>query len=140
MKTLLQKIWEQHEVVPETADTPAVLYIDLHLVHEVTSPQAFTVLRERGLPVRRTDRTIATMDFVARSEVPLTPARIETLRTISRLVSQTFSRVIAEEREREQAQELQAAVDAMLETVDAGPMGCQRKKIEVANLIGKGPA
>ena len=62
MKTLLQKIWEQHEVVPETADTPAVLYIDLHLVHEVTSPQAFTVLRERGLAVRRTDRTLATMD------------------------------------------------------------------------------
>jgi 3-isopropylmalate/(R)-2-methylmalate dehydratase large subunit len=62
MKTLLQKIWERHEVVPETADTPAVLYIDLHLVHEVTSPQAFTVLRERGLSVRRTDRTLATMD------------------------------------------------------------------------------
>jgi 3-isopropylmalate/(R)-2-methylmalate dehydratase large subunit len=62
MKTLLQKVWEQHEVVPETADTPAVLYVDLHLVHEVTSPQAFTVLRERGLPVRRPDRTLATMD------------------------------------------------------------------------------
>ena len=62
MKTLLQKVWERHEVVPETADTPAVLYIDLHLVHEVTSPQAFTVLRERGLRVRRTDRTLATMD------------------------------------------------------------------------------
>jgi 3-isopropylmalate/(R)-2-methylmalate dehydratase large subunit len=62
MKTLLQKIWEQHEVVPESAETPAVLYIDLHLVHEVTSPQAFAVLRERGLAVRRTDRTLATMD------------------------------------------------------------------------------
>ena len=49
MKTLLQKIWERHEVVPETADTPAVLYIDLHLVHEVTSPQAFTMLREQDL-------------------------------------------------------------------------------------------
>jgi 3-isopropylmalate/(R)-2-methylmalate dehydratase large subunit len=61
-KTMLQKIWEQHEVVPETADTPAVLYIDLHLVHEVTSPQAFTVLRQRGLKVHRTDRTLATMD------------------------------------------------------------------------------
>lgn len=61
-KTLFQKVWERHEVVPETPDTPAVLYIDLHLVHEVTSPQAFSVLRGRGLPVRRVDRTLATMD------------------------------------------------------------------------------
>ncbi len=61
-KTLFQKVWERHEVVPETADTPAVLFIDLHLVHEVTSPQAFSVLRERGLPVRRLDLTLATMD------------------------------------------------------------------------------
>jgi 3-isopropylmalate/(R)-2-methylmalate dehydratase large subunit len=61
-RTLFDKVWEQHVVVPETADTPAVLYIDLHLIHEVTSPQAFTVLRERGLRVRRTDRTLATMD------------------------------------------------------------------------------
>src|SRR5277367_6986765 len=62
MKTLLQKIWEQHEVVAESTDTPAVLYIDLHLIHEVTSPQAFAVLRERGLKVRRPDLTLATMD------------------------------------------------------------------------------
>jgi 3-isopropylmalate/(R)-2-methylmalate dehydratase large subunit len=61
-KTLFEKVWEQHEVVPETTDTPAVLYIDLHLVHEVTSPQAFSVLRSKGLKVRRTDRTLATMD------------------------------------------------------------------------------
>src|SRR4030095_4099093 len=61
-KTLFEKVWEQHEVVPETADTAAGLYIDLHLVHEVTSPQAFSELRTRGLPVRRTDRTLATMD------------------------------------------------------------------------------
>jgi len=60
--TLFEKIWRAHEVVGETADTPAVLYIDLHLTHEVTSPQAYSVLRERGLPVRRTDRTLATMD------------------------------------------------------------------------------
>src|SRR5215469_14094443 len=60
--TLFEKVWRRHEVVPETADTPAVLYIDLHLVHEVTSPQAFSVLRERGLKVRRLDRTLATMD------------------------------------------------------------------------------
>jgi 3-isopropylmalate/(R)-2-methylmalate dehydratase large subunit len=61
-KTLFEKVWEQHEVAPETADTPAVLYVDLHLVHEVTSPQAFTLLRSMGLKVRRTDRTLATMD------------------------------------------------------------------------------
>jgi 3-isopropylmalate/(R)-2-methylmalate dehydratase large subunit len=48
--------------VPETADTPAVLFVDLHLVHEVTSPQAFTILRDRALPVRRLDLTLATMD------------------------------------------------------------------------------
>jgi 3-isopropylmalate/(R)-2-methylmalate dehydratase large subunit len=61
-KTLFQKVWERHVVVPETADTPAVLYIDLHLTHEVTSPQAFSVLRSRGLKVRRPDRTLVTMD------------------------------------------------------------------------------
>jgi 3-isopropylmalate/(R)-2-methylmalate dehydratase large subunit len=61
-KTLFQKIWERHEVVPETHDTPAVLYVDLHLTHEVTSPQAFDVLRSRGLKVRRPDRTLVTMD------------------------------------------------------------------------------
>lgn len=61
-KTLFEKIWERHEVVPETADTPAVLYIDLHLTHEVTSPQAFELLRQHKLPVRRPDRTLATMD------------------------------------------------------------------------------
>jgi 3-isopropylmalate/(R)-2-methylmalate dehydratase large subunit len=60
--TLFDKVWTAHEVVPETADTPAVLYIDLHLIHEVTSPQAFSVLRSQNLPVRRPDRTLATMD------------------------------------------------------------------------------
>jgi 3-isopropylmalate/(R)-2-methylmalate dehydratase large subunit len=61
-KTLFQKVWERHEVVPQTPDTPAVLYIDLHLIHEVTSPQAFSELRSRGLKLRRTDRTLGTMD------------------------------------------------------------------------------
>jgi 3-isopropylmalate/(R)-2-methylmalate dehydratase large subunit len=60
--TLFDKVWKAHEVVPETAATPAVLYIDLHLVHEVTSPQAFSMLRSLKLPVRRLDRTLATMD------------------------------------------------------------------------------
>jgi 3-isopropylmalate/(R)-2-methylmalate dehydratase large subunit len=61
-KTLFEKVWQRHVVVPETADTPAILYIDLHLTHEVTSPQAFAVLRSRGLKVRRPDRTLVTMD------------------------------------------------------------------------------
>jgi 3-isopropylmalate/(R)-2-methylmalate dehydratase large subunit len=61
MKTLFEKIWDAH-VVSEEPGAPAVLYIDLHLVHEVTSPQAFAELRARGLKVRRPDRTVATMD------------------------------------------------------------------------------
>jgi 3-isopropylmalate/(R)-2-methylmalate dehydratase large subunit len=61
-RTMFDKVWAAHEVVAETADTPAVLYIDLHLIHEVTSPQAFAVLKKAGLPVRRSDRTLATMD------------------------------------------------------------------------------
>src|SRR5438552_9285319 len=61
MKTLYDKIWDSHVVVAET-DAPAILYIDLHLIHEVTTPQAFTGLRKRGLKVRRTDKTFATMD------------------------------------------------------------------------------
>jgi len=59
--TLFQKIWNRH-IVAQEPDSPAVLYIDLHLVHEVTSPQAFTGLRARGLKVRRPDRILATVD------------------------------------------------------------------------------
>ena len=61
-KTLFEKIWNAHVVAAESTDTPAILYVDLHLVHEVTSPQAFTELRERGLPLRRPDRMLATLD------------------------------------------------------------------------------
>ncbi len=61
-QTLFEKIWRAHEVVPETTETPAVIYVDLHLTHEVTSPQAFARLAERGLPVRRPDLTLATLD------------------------------------------------------------------------------
>jgi 3-isopropylmalate/(R)-2-methylmalate dehydratase large subunit len=67
-KTLFEKIWDKH-VVTEQEGAPAILYIDLHLVHEVTSPQAFTGLRQRGLKVRRPDRTLATMDH----SIPTTP-------------------------------------------------------------------
>ncbi|MDC7683293.1 3-isopropylmalate dehydratase large subunit [Asticcacaulis sp. BYS171W] len=61
-KSLFEKVWERHIVEDESADRPAVLYIDLHLVHEVTSPQAFSELEARGLKVRRPDRTFATLD------------------------------------------------------------------------------
>ncbi len=60
-RTLFDKIWDTH-IVAQAPDSPAVLYIDLHLVHEVTSPQAFQTLRERGLSVRRPDKTVATAD------------------------------------------------------------------------------
>jgi len=61
-QSLFEKVWASHVVTPETDDTPAVLYVDLHLIHEVTSPQAFDQLRERGLRVRRPDRCLATLD------------------------------------------------------------------------------
>jgi 3-isopropylmalate/(R)-2-methylmalate dehydratase large subunit len=61
-RTLFDRVWDAHVVRPAAEDVPAILAIDLHLVHEVTSPQAFDVLRRRGLAVRRPDRTLATMD------------------------------------------------------------------------------
>jgi 3-isopropylmalate/(R)-2-methylmalate dehydratase large subunit len=60
-KTLFEKVWQQH-LVAEPAGEPSILYIDLHLVHEVTSPQAFDGLRMTGRKLRRADRTIATVD------------------------------------------------------------------------------
>jgi 3-isopropylmalate/(R)-2-methylmalate dehydratase large subunit len=61
-KTLFDKLWESHLVVSESTDAPAVLYIDLHLIHEVTSPQAFAELESRGLSPRRPERTKGTLD------------------------------------------------------------------------------
>jgi 3-isopropylmalate/(R)-2-methylmalate dehydratase large subunit len=61
MSTLFEKIWDAH-VVAEPAGEPALLYVDLHLVHEVTSPQAFESLRLAGRGVRRPELTVATMD------------------------------------------------------------------------------
>ncbi len=61
-KTLFEKVWETHTIAHPDAAFPPVLYIDLHLVHEVTSPQAFAGLIERNLTVRRPERTVATMD------------------------------------------------------------------------------
>ena len=85
-QTLLDKIWEQH-VVHQPASGPAILYIDLHLVHEVTSPQAFEGLRIAGRQVRRAERTLATPDHnVPTSDRslpiadPISRKQIETLR------------------------------------------------------------
>ncbi|MBB5519755.1 3-isopropylmalate dehydratase large subunit [Amphiplicatus metriothermophilus] len=69
-QTLFDKVWARHVVVEEAADAPAVLYIDLHLIHEVTSPQAFAALAERGLKVRRPDRTLATLDHSTPTRPP----------------------------------------------------------------------
>src|SRR5881392_2457519 len=84
--TLFDKLWEAH-IVRAADDEPALLYIDLHLVHEVTSPQAFDGLRAAGRKVRRPDLTIATIDHnvptTDRSlpiEDPIAAKQIETLR------------------------------------------------------------
>jgi len=69
-RTLLQKVWDAHVVRAATPDTPAVLYVDLHLVHEVTSAQAFDELRARGLRVRCPERTLATMDHATSTGTP----------------------------------------------------------------------
>src|SRR5256714_1679895 len=71
MRTLFDKLWDAH-VVRAQAGEPALLYIDLHLIHEVTSPQAFDGLREASRPVRRPDLTVATIDH----NVPTTDRRL----------------------------------------------------------------
>ena len=61
-RTLFDKLWDAHLVKAPTPATPGILYVDLHLIHEVTSPQAFAELRARGLGVRCPERTLATLD------------------------------------------------------------------------------
>ncbi len=68
--TLFEKIWKKHVVCPETTQAPAVLYIDLHLLHEVTSPQAFSQLKQKALPVHQPNRCLATIDHA----IPTLPA------------------------------------------------------------------
>jgi 3-isopropylmalate/(R)-2-methylmalate dehydratase large subunit len=77
-KTIVEKIWDSH-VVHEQPGAPALLYVDLHLVHEVTSPQAFQGLRERGLKVRRPDLTVATADH----SIPTTDRSLPIIDTIA---------------------------------------------------------
>ncbi|HZQ80577.1 MAG TPA: 3-isopropylmalate dehydratase large subunit [Gaiellaceae bacterium] len=72
-RTLFRKIWDQHLVADGGDSAPSLLWIDLHLVHEVTSPQAFEALRTAGRRVRRTDLTVATMDHnVPTTDGPIT--------------------------------------------------------------------
>src|SRR3954449_6606651 len=85
-RTLAEKVWDDH-VVRQADGEPDLLYIDLHLLHEVTSPQAFDGLRLAGRPVRRTDLTIGTEDHNPRTldiekpiADPVSRTQIETLR------------------------------------------------------------
>ncbi len=71
-RTLFEKIWDEH-VVASPAGEPTLLYIDLHLIHEVTSPQAFDGLRLNHRPVRRPDRTLATADHNVPTDPLSTP-------------------------------------------------------------------
>ncbi|MCL2794367.1 MAG: 3-isopropylmalate dehydratase large subunit [Microbacteriaceae bacterium] len=87
-RTLAEKVWDDHLVVKGANGEPDLIYIDLHLVHEVTSPQAFDGLRQAGRPVRRPDLTIATEDHntptlaIDQPIADLTSrTQIETLRT-----------------------------------------------------------
>src|SRR5678816_1416134 len=87
MKTLFDKLWEAH-VVRQANDEPTLLYIDLHLIHEVTSPQAFEGLRQAGRRVRRPDLTFGTVDHNVPTTDrslpiadPIAATQIETLRT-----------------------------------------------------------
>lgn len=79
-KTLFDKIWDSH-VVHQKESFPDVLYIDTHLIHEVTSPQAFQGLRKRGMPVFRPEKTFATMDH----NVPTKNQRLPIRDALSRL-------------------------------------------------------
>ena len=88
-QTLSDKVWERH-VVHRAEGEPDLLYIDLHLVHEVTSPQAFDGLRMNGRPVRRPDRTLATADHNVPTDDTPTAARIKD--ELSRVQVQTLER------------------------------------------------
>src|SRR2546425_522615 len=83
-RTLFDKVWESH-VVRRAEGVPDLLYVDLHLVHEVTSPQAFEGLRLAGRPVRRPDLTLATMDHNVPTgdDTPMDPLSEQQLATLA---------------------------------------------------------
>src|SRR6201992_2698540 len=89
-RTLAEKVWADHVVVAGGASEPDLIYIDLHLVHEVPSPQPFDGLRLAGRPVRRTDRTLATADHNVPTAVTPGAARIKD--ELSRVQVQTLER------------------------------------------------
>ena len=79
-RTLFDKVWDGHVVVsPQKDGIPSILYVDLHLLHEVTSPQAFAELERRGLPVRRPDRCVATMDHSTPTDPKVSRERLRVL-------------------------------------------------------------
>jgi 3-isopropylmalate/(R)-2-methylmalate dehydratase large subunit len=86
-QTLFQKIWDRH-VVAQEPGSPAIIYVDLHLVHEVTSPQAFEGLRQKKLRVRRPDRTLATMDHS-------TPTKLLNYQMVDEMASKQLSQLQA---------------------------------------------
>jgi 3-isopropylmalate/(R)-2-methylmalate dehydratase large subunit len=90
-RTLFDKIWDSH-VVTTRSGHPDVLYIDKHLIHEVTSPQAFAGLRKRGLPVFRTDRTVATADH----NVPTKDQHLPIKDALSRMQVETLTKNCAD--------------------------------------------
>ncbi len=90
-RTIIEKVWDSH-VVAEQAGAPALIYIDLHLVHEVTSPQAFAGLRARGLKVRRPDLTFATVDHS-------TPTTSRTLPIVDQVAAAQVAQLEANARE-----------------------------------------
>ncbi len=90
-QTIIDKVWDAH-IVAEEPDCPAVIYIDLHLVHEVTSPQAFSGLRARGMKLRRPDRTVATMDH----STPTLPRELAAVDRLAEAQLDTLRRNCAE--------------------------------------------
>jgi 3-isopropylmalate/(R)-2-methylmalate dehydratase large subunit len=86
-RNIIEKLWDSH-IVSEPAGAPALLYIDLHLVHEVTSPQAFQGLRDRGLKVRRPDKTFGTCDH----STPTTPRDLPIIDPIARAQVEQFEK------------------------------------------------
>jgi|SRR5579871_1769148 len=90
-RTIIEKIWDNH-VVSQREGEPALLYVDLHLVHEVTSPQAFNGLRERGLKVRRPDLTFGTTDH----STPTTPRSLPIVDQIAKTQVEMFEKNCAD--------------------------------------------
>ncbi|GAB3907376.1 hypothetical protein GCM10029964_105510 [Kibdelosporangium lantanae] len=90
--TLAEKVWNAHVVRQGTGDEPDLLYIDLHLLHEVTSPQAFDGLRQAGRPVRRPDLTVATEDH----NVPTVDVHLPIADPVSRTQVETLRKNCAE--------------------------------------------